>query len=158
VTEVTERGLVDSIVKIGIDIGGVISKYPKVFRSIIHVLRMAELDDLYDHVVQVYIVSDMKPHTKAVAFCHDNGIDIPADRIICADFSKHGEACKRIISTQHNLDMMIDDFPGYVAEGAHARLLVMPNTEIPYYHDSFVTDGSEGNFGRRRNHCKEESK
>jgi hypothetical protein len=29
-------------------------------------------------------------------------------------------------------------------------LLVWPNPEEPYYHDDFETDGSEGDFGRRR--------
>ena len=50
---------------------------------------------------------------------------------------------------QLGIDILVDDFPGYVADGKHVGLLVMPNPREPYYHDSWRTDGSEGDFGRR---------
>lgn len=48
--------------------------------------------------------------------------------------------------------MLIDDFPGYVATPGSppVRLLMMPDPGEPYYHDDWRTDGSEGDFGRRR--------
>ncbi len=135
--------------KIAFDIGGVLSKYPHVFRPLIHVLRMAELEEIYDYTVEVYVITDMKPHAKAVAFCHDNGIDVPADRIFSADYETHGEMCKAVLCKELGIDLIIDDFPGYVAAGNHVRLLVMPHPTEPYYHDEWKTDGSEGAFGRR---------
>jgi len=59
--------------------------------------------------------------------------------------SKHYPSCKEL-----GIDILIDDFIGYVAvEGAPVRLLVMPDATKPYYDPNWKTDGSEGDFGRR---------
>ena len=93
----------------------------------------------------------MKPHEKAVAFCHDNGFYVRAENIISADYETHGENCKAVACEQLGIDILIDDFPGYVAQigSPRVRLLVMPDPSQPYYHDDWKTDGSEGEFGRR---------
>ncbi len=135
--------------KIAFDIGGVLSKYPDVFRPLLDLLLFRGIDPRYG--VETYIVSDMKPHAKAVAFCHDNGFLVPADRVLCADYQAHGELCKAVLCEQYGIDVLVDDFAGYVATVGKplVRMLVMPDPTLPYYDDSWITDGSEGSFGRR---------
>lgn len=127
--------------KIAFDIGGVLSKYPDVFRPLINNMLPQ---------IAVYIISDMHPKSKIEKILHDNGMLIHTDNIYCADFNTHGEMSKTILCQQLEIDILIDDFPGYLAAGKHIRLLVMPDPMEPYFHDSWKTDGSEGDFGRRR--------
>ncbi len=131
--------------RLALDIGGVLSKFPNVFRPLVRAL----LDSSGE--VEVYILSDMKPHAKAVAFCHDNGFLVPPERILCADYAAHGEMCKALVCEQHAIDVLVDDHIGYLATGDMplVRLLVMPDPCLPYYADDWQTDGSEGDFGRR---------
>lgn len=133
--------------RVAFDIGGVLSKYPDIFRPLLTLI--CEAGPTWG--VEAYALSDMKPHEKAIAFCHDNGFLIPAERILCADYEQHGEACKAIVCQQHGIDMLIDDFIGYVSVvgSPPVRLLIMPDVTRPYYDDVWKTDGSEGNFGRR---------
>lgn len=135
--------------KIAFDIGGVLSKYPAVFRPLVKLLLGRGSDPAYG--VEVFIISDMKPHTKAVAFCYDNGFMVPPERILCADYDQYGEQCKSKICWENDIDILVDDHMGYLtAAGAPwVRLFVMPDPNLPYYDDSWKTDGSEGNFGRR---------
>lgn len=135
--------------KIAFDIGGVLSKYPDIFRPLVDLLCNRGNDPRYG--IEVYIISDMKPHEKAVAFCHDNGFMVPAERIICANYEIDGEMCKAETCWSLGIDILIDDFPGYVAtlHCPPVRLLVMPDPTRPYYADQWKTDGSEGEFGRR---------
>lgn len=140
----------DRTIRVGWDIGGVISKYPDVFRPIFKLLNLAA-------GIEVYVVSDMKPHEKAVAFCRDNGFDIAPERVVCADYQTNGERCKEVVCEEHRIDVLIDDHMGYLMTPDYGRgydrptvrLLVMPDPDRPYYHDSWKTDGSEGIFGRR---------
>jgi hypothetical protein len=129
-------------VKIGIDIGGVISKYPDFFRKFI--------DQLIPTDIEIYIVSDMHDKDKMIRMLNMNGICVPDERVISANYAEYGEHCKTKVCEDLGLDVLIDDFIGYVANGKHMRLLVMPNADEPYYHDSWKTDGGEGDFGRRR--------
>ena len=135
--------------KLAIDIGGCLSKYPEIFRPLVDLLLFRGVDPRCD--IQMYIISDMKPHDKAVAFCHDNGFLVPPERIICADYQTHGEWCKAVVCEELGIDVLIDDHMGYVCTpGSPAvRLLVMPDPARPYYSDEWKTDGSEGDFGRR---------
>lgn len=132
------------MVRVAFDIGGVLSKYPDVFRLVVSTLVVSS-------EVEVYILSDMKPHAKAVAFCHDNDFFVPPENIICCDYEQYGETCKAVECERLGIDILVDDFPGYVATVGNplVRLLVMPDPSLPYYADSWKTDGSEGNFGRR---------
>lgn len=140
------------VVRIGLDVGGVLSKYPCVFRALIAVAEAAEAG-VCDAVVEWHIVSDMHPKSEILAMLDLNNVWIDPDRVHSADFAKYGEACKVILARELELDMMIDDFPGYVAEGDHARLLVLPNIRQPYYHDDWkvpTKDGVHSDFGRRK--------
>src|SRR5271170_7067970 len=108
--------------KLAVDMGGVISKYPKVFRAL-----MSALED--DESVRIYVLSDMDNRERLITLLRDNGFDsamLPEKRILQADYAAHGEHCKRIVCEEQNNAMLIDDFPGYVASGKFVRLLVMP--------------------------------
>lgn len=135
--------MADGPLRISFDIGGVLSKYPDQFRPLVTALLASPL-------VDVFVLSDMKPHARAVAFCHDNGFPVLPGRIICCDYEAHGELCKAVAMRELCIAIHLDDFPGYLAEGCPVRLLVMPDPSRDYYHEAWKTDGSEGNFGRRR--------
>ena len=128
--------------RISFDIGGVLSKRPDVFRPMVAALQAGG--------AEVFVITDMHDHAQSVRFVRDNGYDIPSEHILNADFSAHGEDCKRVVIEAHGIMLHIDDFPGYLAHSACVGLLVWPDPSRPYYADEFVTDGSEGSFGRRR--------
>lgn len=130
-------------ITISFDIGGVVSKYPEIFGPIIRRLQT-------DPEIQVLFLTDMHDLNQSKKILEMNGISVLPGEIINSDFINFGEACKAIDCIKHNIDLHIDDFPGYVAEGATVRLLVMPDIKRPYYADSWKTDGSEGDFGRRK--------
>lgn len=128
--------------RIAFDIGGVLSKHPDVWRRL--------LGALDDQRVEVHVISDMHPHAKVVEACYRNGFMLPPERIHSADYAGEGEACKAVLCERLGIDILIDDFIGYVAvPGALIRLLVMPDCDRPYYHEEWKTDGTEGDFGRR---------
>lgn len=131
------------MIKIGFDVGGVLSKYPEVFIPLINSL-LTSLN------IEVHVLSDMHPKEKIIDWLQRNKLTVPLDNIHSCDYVEYGERCKAIKSQELGLHIMIDDFIGYVAEGAPVRLLVMPDASRPYYADEWQTDGSEGNFGRKR--------
>jgi hypothetical protein len=92
----------------------------------------------------------MHPAEKMIKMLEDNGFLLPDDHVRSADYNTHGEACKAVLCKELGIDMLVDDFIGYLADGDHIRLLVMPDTGRAYYDDSWKTDGSEGDFGRRK--------
>jgi hypothetical protein len=131
--------------RIAFDIGGVLSKYPGVFGPLLDVLHYHG----NSQGVEVWIISDMHPEQKIIDMLELNGIAFLKHRVRSADYQTHGEMCKAVLCKELGIDLLVDDFPGYVAAGEHVRLLVMPNPTEPYYHDEWKTDGSEGAFGRR---------
>lgn len=141
--------------KIAFDLGGVLSKYPQLI-ILLQVLRDANFyrQDYSgaSGAVEVFVLSDMHPREKIIDQLRANGLGwVPADHVISADYQAHGEACKAVACKELGIDILVDDFIGYVAvEGAPVRLLVMPDATKPYYHDDWKTDGTEGDFGRRK--------
>jgi hypothetical protein len=131
--------------RIAFDIGGVLSKYPDVFRPLLSVLHETE--------VKVWVISDMHPVEKVIDWLDRNRMTCYRDRVRSADYQTHGENCKAILCEELGIDILIDDHMGYLAQigSPRVRLLVMPDPSLPYYADSWKTDGSEGDFGRRRN-------
>jgi len=133
--------------KIAFDIGGVLSKYPHTFRKLIQKLQSA--DPGQKSSVEIFIISDMHDIDQMWQMLEMNGIHVPKTLVYSADYKNLGEYCKTYLCNQLKIDIFIDDFIGYVADGDAIRLLVMPNSREPYYHDDWKTDGSEGDFGRR---------
>ena len=119
------------MIKIGFDIGGVLSKYPDTFKTIISALQKSP-------DIEVHVLSDITPHSKCVEFVHLNGFcDIQQEHIHSCDYSVHQELCKSVVSKEIGLDVLIDDYVAYLAEGAPIRLLVMPDPHTPYNHKNW---------------------
>ena len=137
--------MIMDVIKIAFDVGGVLSRYPEIFIPLLRVLEASE------HV-QIFVMSDMHPQEKIQSMLRLNGIELPDWRVVSADYATHGEKCKAILCERIKADILIDDCIGYVATSGKplVRLLVMPDPELLYYADSWKTDGSEGNFGRRK--------
>ena len=132
------------MIKIGFDIGGVLSKYPEILTPFVNSL-VTNCPD-----IEVYVLTDMHPIEKCQDWIAKNGLQVKPENIHSCDYEEHGELCKAVKSKELSIDIMIDDFLGYVAAGSPIRLLMMPDPERPYYHDEWKTDGSEGSFGRRK--------
>lgn len=131
--------------KIAFDVGGVLSKYPAIFRPLVAALQ-ASAD------VEVWILTDMSNPQKVRETLALNGFDFPLERIVCADYETYGEACKSVLLEQLEIDVFVDDMPFYLAQGAPVRLQLLPDLTRPYYHDSWQIPGETGDFGRRKAH------
>lgn len=133
------------MIRVAFDVGGVLSKYPEVLVPVPQALDASE-------GVEVFVLSDMHPREKIVDMLARNGIHLPSHRVVSADYAVHGERCKAVACVELAIDLLVDDFPGYVGVPGdpRVRLLVMPDPCEPYYSDDWKTDGSEGDFGRRR--------
>ena len=131
-------------IKIGFDVGGVLSKYPHIFRPFVMALEAAA-------EIEVYIISDVKPHEKVRIFCLENGFCIAENRIHVADYDRYGEGCKAKLCEDLGIHILIDDHMGYLAIAGSplVRLLVMPDPFLPYYADTWHIHDGEGDFGRR---------
>jgi hypothetical protein len=132
------------MVKIGFDIGGVLSKYPDILTPFVNSL----VENCPD--IEVHVLTDMHPIEKCRDWVARNGLKVKPENVHSCDYKEHGELCKTVKCKELSIDILMDDFIGYVAEGAPIRLLVMPDAKRPYYHDDWQTDGSEGDFGRRK--------
>lgn len=129
--------------RIAFDIGGVISKYPDLCRQLIWALDPDS--------AEIHVITDMHDREQVLAMLERNGLGwLEQKRVHCADYDKHGEGCKAVLCRELEIDIILDDFVGYVAvPGAPIRCLVMPDATRPYYADSWRTIGNEGSFGRR---------
>ncbi len=138
--------------RIAFDVGGVLSKYPSIFKPLLAALHLGRSD------VEVFIISDMHPVEKVIDMLERNKVCFYKHRVRSADYKTHGELCKAMLCMELEIDILIDDHPGYVAVPGTppVRLLVMPDPNLPYYasnksreEEYWHTDGSEGDFGRR---------
>jgi hypothetical protein len=93
--------------KIAFDIGGVLSKYPDELRQVVQML--------HDSGAELHVITDMHERNEVIDLLANNGFGfIPGDRVHCADYVGHGEFCKAILCRNLGIDMLIDDFGGYV--------------------------------------------
>ena len=131
--------------KIAIDIGGVISKYPDIFRELNRALRVRA------GTIEVHVVTDMHPIEGVLKTLEDNDIDVSPWRVHVADYGRHGDACKAVLLRDLQIDVFIDDHPGYLVwpwpTPAPLRLRVEPDPYRPYWHPGWKCEG--GDFGRR---------
>jgi len=129
--------------KVSFDIGGVISKYPDQFRTLINCLQ-------HSNNIEVFIITDMHDRQQSISMLEMNKIQIKQENLYSADFSTYGEACKAVLLKELEIDIHFDDFPAYIAEGCPVRLLVLPDINRPYYDDEWKTPTDIGDFGRRK--------
>jgi len=130
--------------KLAVDLGGVLSKYPDIFKKLLF-----SFDPRY---IDVYIISDIHPKEKILEALALNYFDnfINSDNVFSADYDKYGEAAKAVLCKELEIDIFIDDFIGYLSDkGAPVRLLVMPDSSRPYWSDDWKTN-DEVDFGRRK--------
>jgi len=129
-------------VKIAFDIGGVLSKYPDLFRPLVVQLQAAG--------VQVFVITDVPDRSEVLEMLRLNDFAmIPEANVYSADYATHGETCKAVLLREQGIDMFFDDFIGYVAvDGCPVRCLVMPDATRPYYHETWKTVGTSWDFGR----------
>lgn len=130
--------------KIAFDIGGVLSKFPNEFRSLIDTLMASH---------QIHVITDMHDHTEVVNVLIRNGFKIPSENVHCADYTGKGEYCKAILLKELGIDIFIDDFGPYLtwdsALGpAPIRLMIAPDGFRPYWHPEWQTNDN-CDFGRR---------
>jgi hypothetical protein len=131
--------------KIALDIGGVISKYPDKFRWF-----MLSIACNWD----VYVITDMHDKAEVMQTLKENNIEVPEHRVFCADYVRYGEFCKAVLLKELGIDIFIDDFQGYLSWDssfgpAPIRLLMMPDVYKPYWAESWKVK-TECDFGRRR--------
>ena len=127
------------MLKVAFDIGGVISKYPGLFRKWVQM-----------HVVTPYILTDMSPLSRVKKTLEDNYINFPEGNILLADYEKYGEMCKAVVCEEQGIDILIDDHVGYLAIPGSPliRLLVMPDPALPYFAKDWKDDRNTGTEGR----------
>lgn len=130
------------MIRVAFDIGGVLSKYPDVLRPLLKLL--------VDAGAEVFCVTDMHPLDLVLETLRLNNFDFlgPA-RVLVADYQTHVEGCKAVLLQQHQIDLLVDDFIGYLAEPGPIRCLVMPDSSKPYYHSTWKTVSGEADFGRK---------
>ncbi len=135
------------MIKIAFDVGGVLSKYPGLFKKILWML-IGDRDQW--RPIELYCISDMHPVQKIRDALELNGFLEFFDHVLSADHETYGERCKQVLCEEHGIDVLIDDFQGYLAGGKHVRMMVMPDPDEPYWHDDWKTNPEDGAFGRRR--------
>lgn len=161
--------------KIGFDIGGVLSKYPEDFKTLMQVLT----GDEYFDEISMCIITDQHPHLEVCKVLADNGFMsfhrftkyslgknwkyktddgyfwgglIAPEDVYCADYEKYGNAAKAILIKELGINIFIDDFDGYLqwdsSLGPQPILLkVQPDWNKPYWSPNWKCEG--GDFGRR---------
>ena len=128
--------------KVAFDIGGVLSKYPEVFKPLAL--------DLATQGWEVHILTDIHDRDKTIAMLAMNGLGwVKAEHVHNADYTALGEMCKAVILDKLQIDLFFDDFPGYLTTGCPVRCHVMPDPYRPYWAPSWKTDPADGEFGRR---------
>lgn len=135
--------LIGSAPKIAFDIGGVISKYPDEFRTLICALEASGFE--------IHIITDQPVKSEVLKQLNDNGFGFLRPELIhCANYSIYGEMCKAVLVHDLGIRFLVDDFAGYLAWDsslgpAPIRLRVEPDVWRPYNHPNWLSSES---FGR----------
>jgi hypothetical protein len=139
------------MLKIGFDIGGVLSKYPDTFEQLISSLSACS----------IFCITDQHPKEEVIKTLRENKFDrwFGVNNVFCANYEQHGNMCKSILIKELGLDIFIDDFDGYLqwdsSLGRQPILLkVMPDAFLPYWANNWFCEGGE--FGRRKFDSKED--
>lgn len=120
-------------IRVAVDMGGVITRSPDTFRLLMYSLEMGG--------AEVYVLTDMTDRALVMELLQKNRFRLPEERVLCADYATHGERCKAVLIEKHQIDVLIDDHPGYCAAKHRAlSLFLWPNPDEPYYSDDFKGD------------------
>lgn len=137
-------GISEQPLRISVDLGGVLTKYPGVFRQLLTGLSLVD-------GVEIHVISDIPDPKKIAALCQRNGFAmVPPHRMHSADFEKHGEMCKAVLIEQLGIHIHIDDHAGYCNHTAALNLFTWPNPFLPYNADDWDTGEEDWAFGRAR--------
>ncbi len=142
--------------RIEFDIGGVLSKYPLEFRTLINTLGID---------CDIFIITDQHPKEEVMKVLKNNHfLDYVENNhfldyvepwnIYCADYEKYGNMAKAVLIKELEIEIFFDDFDGYLqwdsSLGPQPILLkVMPDAFKPYWSDDWKLDENQ-NFGRRK--------
>ena len=110
--------------KMAFDIGGVLGKYPNVFRPMVSALQKGG--------AEVFVLTDITDIKVAQEQLSRYEYIFSPEMILCADFEKYGERCKSVLIKEYGIDVLIDDHPGYCADSGCVSLFVWPDPLIPY--------------------------
>ena len=113
-------------IRVGFDIGGVLSKYPEVFKPMIEALNAHP-------AFEVHVLTDV-PAPRSIELVHKNGYQVPAERIHTANYPLHGSNCKARKVEELGLALLIDDHLPYLENVKAMRLHVMPDSSKPFFH------------------------
>lgn len=123
------------IVKMAFDIGGVLSRYPKTMASLVQALHRGG--------IELYVVTDMKKDIALQTLRDNNFLQwFDEDHVLSADWSTHGDLCKTVLCEEHGIQILVDDRPDYVAQGAFVGLALSPRPHQAYYHLSWINHTS----------------
>ena len=129
--------------RVAFDIGGVITKYTSQVRALMQALLAA------GH--EVLVITDMhdKAEVLSMLALNDFGF-VTESNVYCADWKQYGEACKAVLCGRLSVDILYDDFIGYVSVPGKPvmRLLVMPDPYYPYWSETWKTLPGQEPFGR----------
>lgn len=134
--------------KVAFDIGGVLSKFPHQFRPLVA--------DLVDRGHDVHVITDMHDMDEILRHLGMNGFVPPIrpENVHSADYKAHGEGCKAVLLRDLEIEMFVDDFPGYVAwpfeTPAPLRLQVAPDPRRTYWHPDWALPEGTPDWGRRK--------
>lgn len=118
--------------RIAFDIGGVLSRHPKIFRSLYDACEESPL-------WEVYVLTDM-PRDRATELLALNGYRVADERLLCADWSTHQEQCKAVEAESALIDVLVDDHLGYIiSDQIPVGLLVVPRPKKQYNDPSWRT-------------------
>lgn len=134
----------DHPLRVALDIGGVMSKYPDVIRAFARALL--------DGGALIYVITDMPRHDEVMQMLATNDFGfIQAEYVHCADYKAYGEGCKAELLAALEIDLVLDDCLGYMAiPGRTVRCLVMPDATQPYWHPTWDAGLANSiDFGRR---------
>lgn len=130
--------------KLVFDLGGVITKYPEFFRTLILSLS---------NTCEIYCISDIPDKMEIVKCLRMNDIAIKEENVYSADYTKYGEMCKAVLCKELKIDCIFDDFVGYLMADSSIghtpiRLHVQPNAFLPYCADNWIST-EQHNFSKR---------
>ena len=120
------------MLKIGFDIGGVLSKYPHEMRVLLNALSESK-------EIELHCISDMHfSQIKDVLQKNDFLKYFRVRNIHSANYETFGDDCKAHILTEYEIDVMIDDRLEYLLSGCTIGLQTAPRNGLPYHHSDWI--------------------